>query len=598
MFQSRLTTFIAFAFFTTNLVSAKVIHADVIYETRSLSGDPAPVADDGIVLQSFDLVAINRNGAVAFSCYLGGLGIEPASEMGVFTDVPGTLRAVAYAGEPISASDASFVFRDLFYGVVVNDQGDVAFIAYLENQQSSTYFGEGVFVDSLGSRRTVGKTGDLAPGIDSGLTLGSLDQVLLNNSGQTAVFPILGNVSPGSLAASAVYAEVEGQLELVVHGGDPAPECGAESYLALSPSPSMQFVMNDSGTLAFFSYVIGPGTTALDNQAIFAGSPGSVDLVMRTNQPAPTVTPGVTFAGHTNRPYPTINAEGDVSFTSLLAGEGVTNINRFGVFSATPEAKQLVVRSGDLLNLNGEDVVVRGFGGPVGVNNSSGMWAMLAAAADPNDVSSYQDVVLSGVPGAFRIVAKVGDPASGAPDGISFNSFPYAPHLNAHGQTAFLATFTGEGVSIFRNEGIWMTDSSGAVWLVAREGDLFDVNDDPAAEDLRTISDVYLVDGSAGEDSRPRAFNDAGQLAIRLSFEDGTSGVFVARIENSTNCECAGDMNADLQIDGRDIQRFVGCIVAPDGSDCACVDVDGNGVPDIGDLSYFALRLIGGENCE
>jgi hypothetical protein len=66
--------------------------------------------------------------------------------------------------------------------------------------------------------------------------------------------------------------------------------------------------------------------------------------------------------------------------------------------------------------------------------------------------------------------------------------------------------------------------------LVARTGDLFDVNDDPLIEDMRTISVVNMVGGSGGEDGLGISFNDAGQLAFNLFFTDGTGGIFVATI--------------------------------------------------------------------
>jgi hypothetical protein len=85
-------------------------------------------------------------------------------------------------------------------------------------------------------------------------------------------------------------------------------------------------------------------------------------------------------------------------------------------------------------------------------------------------------------------------------------------------QVAFHVKLTGPGVTAANDTGIWVTDLTGALRLVAREGDLFDVNDDPMIEELRT---VFLTKLSGG------GFNNAGELAIALTFTDNSGGVFV-----------------------------------------------------------------------
>lgn len=109
------------------------------------------------------------------------------------------------------------------------------------------------------------------------------------------------------------------------------------------------------------------------------------------------------------------------------------------------------------------------------------------------------------------------------------------PVLNGAGQTAFTATLTGADVDNTNDRGLWATDLDGLVTLVIREGDLFDVDDDPINEDYRTVASIINYVGIGNEGGRASSFNDAGQLAFSATFTDGSSGVFVATIPEPTS---------------------------------------------------------------
>ncbi len=63
--------------------------------------------------------------------------------------------------------------------------------------------------------------------------------------------------------------------------------------------------------------------------------------------------------------------------------------------------------------------------------------------------------------------------------------------------------------------------------LVAREGDLLDIDDGPST-DFRTIDFLDFFADTGNGDGRRSGFNDLGQLAFLASFTDGTSGIFVS----------------------------------------------------------------------
>ena len=60
-------------------------------------------------------------------------------------------------------------------------------------------------------------------------------------------------------------------------------------------------------------------------------------------------------------------------------------------------------------------------------------------------------------------------------------------------------------------------------------------------------------------------------------------------------CYCLGDLNGDGKKDGRDVQQFVGCILA--AGNCSCADVDGANGVNLNDVSAFVSDLLAGTTC-
>jgi hypothetical protein len=96
--------------------------------------------------------------------------------------------------------------------------------------------------------------------------------------------------------------------------------------------------------------------------------------------------------------------------------------------------------------------------------------------------------------------------------------------LNNAGQIAIRGGLYGSGVDSTNNDGIWATDRTGALQLIARRGDPLEV----APGDFRTISGLNFVGNTGTSDGRPSHFNNLGQLAFSAEFTDGSSGIFVS----------------------------------------------------------------------
>src|SRR5690606_22350888 len=110
----------------------------------------------------------------------------------------------------------------------------------------------------------------------------------------------------------------------------------------------------------------------------------------------------------------------------------------------------------------------------------------------------------------------------------------------ADGQIAFRGYLIGSGIDETNDSGIWATNTSGVLQLIAREGDPFEV----APGDSRIVSRLGFATDTGGES---RGFNGLGQLAFAAYFADGTAGVFVA-----STATLASDFDHDGDVDGRD----------------------------------------------
>jgi hypothetical protein len=61
-------------------------------------------------------------------------------------------------------------------------------------------------------------------------------------------------------------------------------------------------------------------------------------------------------------------------------------------------------------------------------------------------------------------------------------------------------------------------------------------------------------------------------------------------------CWCLSDLNNDGSRDGLDVQGFVDCMIAG-GVNCACADMDRNGLLNMTDVDTFVSGLLVGGDC-
>ncbi|MEZ6193654.1 MAG: hypothetical protein R3C45_20620 [Phycisphaerales bacterium] len=361
-----------------------------------------------------------------------------------------------------------------------------------------------------------------------------------NDLGQTAFLGLLEGDTVDYTNDKGIWIEQSpGTLTLTAREGDTAPDTEPGVTFNAVGAP----LLNNTGQIAFLATLTGTGITGTNNRGIWMGHPGTLQLTARTGDAAPGTEPGLVFS---NLTYPSINDAGQVAFFANINGPGITNSNNSGIWTGPSAAPQLLIREGAAAPGNEPGVVFSGFGGPS--LNRAGNVAFYGVVTGPGVFPTNNTGIWSQGGGTLEQIVREGDHAPGTNPGVTFATFdrPDTIVLNGAGQLAFLGWLTGIDVNTTNDQGIWATDIDGNLHLVLREGSLFDVSDDPLIEDLRTVSSMGMHVGT--EDGRPVGFNNAGQIALLLTFTDGTSGVFVANIglpatSTATASFCINDLN-------------------------------------------------------
>lgn len=514
------------------------------FRTVALSGDVAPVG--GGVLppfprfdnQIFHGISVNADGQVAFYANLTGVGIDVSNQVGIWSEGSGSLGLVARRGNQAPGTPFGVKLAALSHPVL-NDVGQSAFRGSLTGPSTDATNLIGIWSEGSGSLNLVARAGDHAPGTLGGISfLGERDlgggfadfgmyEPVFNAAGKTAFSAYLTGPGIDETNDLGIWSEGSGSLALVAREGNQAPGTPfGVKFGGLSDTP----VLNSAGSTAFRGRVVGPGVDSTNENGIWAENrPGAIGLglVVRDGEAAPGTPLGVNFSSFFP---PVINDAGEIAFTGNLTGPGVDSTNDQGVWSEGSGPMSLVARAGNPAP-----------GTPFGIDfaffrhvviNAEGKTAFRGLLTGPGIDTSNREGIWSDASGSLTLIARESVAAPGTAPGVNFGELNNArPILNALGKVAFYGNLTGPGIDPSSNDGgIWAQDASGILQLIVREGDLFDVSNDPGDPDMRTI-DLLFFDGRTGlEDGRSGGFNDLGQVAFFAKFTDGSTGAFVTEV--------------------------------------------------------------------
>jgi hypothetical protein len=398
----------------------------------------------------------------------------------------------------------------------------------------------GIWSGAPGSLRLVAREGDPAPGVATGRNFSSFGSISLNDGGHTA---FRANLT--GLTTAGIWTDSSGVLApIALEGSQVLGLPNGTTFKALS-SPQL----SATGRTAFHATIQGPGVSPFNDDVLCLQDVESLRIIVRESNYAPGTPSGTTLEGAFwigFSPF-SLTPTGKLAFQSDLAGTGIDDSNDVGIWSNSSGWLALVAREGD-----------QAPGTPIGANfsrfafdtasslvvqksfaqSSDGrlaFWAQLTGTG----VSSANDIgIWSEGPGALQLIAREGDIAPGLGEQARFKTF-FADSvlLNSTGQTAFVATLEGDGITAANDQGIWIYDPTGASRLIIREGDVAEV----ATNDFRTFASFTPVNNKF-------QLNDLGQVAFMATFTDNSQAILVSQLAESL----PGDFDSDGDVDGRD----------------------------------------------
>jgi hypothetical protein len=497
----------------------------VIYQTVAISGQHAPGTAAGVTYSNFDTPSLNNTGQAIFSGHLTtSAGVTASTDDVVYAGPFASPQLVARAGDPAPGMPAGVNYSLFNNGFVfigatlINDAGQIAFLTQLTGSGVTTSNDDAFYGGTVGSPQLLARAADPAPGTPAGVAYRDFQLVHLNENGQVSVFAVLTGGGVTSANSTAIYAGAVGSLQLAARNGNPAPgTTGSYTLLGLEE-------FNDAGQVAFGSSVSGA------NNGIFAGAAGSVQLVARQGGPAHDAPPGVSYAGQA---APDLSNAGVAYRAFWNTGVGGVNSTNDEVLYAGPiTSPTLLAREGNAAP-----------GTPAGVNyssfrnpalNDAGHVAFFSVLTGPGVTTANDEAVFAGLRATPQLIAREGDPAPGTTAGVVFSSMPNVVQVghiapNVAGQIALPMMLTGSGVTTANDGALFLFDPGLGAMLIAREGNLFDIGGGV----FRTIADNGISFAAAPglrEDQSVNGLSNDGTLVFRLTFTNGTSGIFTAAV--------------------------------------------------------------------
>jgi hypothetical protein len=439
----------------------------------------------------------NFGNALAFPPVAAGHSIAVAAQTGSFKsgvwELNGdTLTKVELAGDAVSGLPGA-TYNGIAQGLSINQSGNVAFTIDMINAPSLF----AVASNAGGSLQLVARSATAAPG--SSGNFASFDQPIITNNGNVAFRASLSGGSSGSGIWTTGFGP---GITLVGRDGSAIPGGGTLSSVFDSAPPAA-------------------ASSGVSFQA--NANPGTLDTVWAFNatglQPIASehgAAPGVAGATFSFFHPPTYNDAGQVAFQANLVGNPTFN----AIFRDLGQGLQVVAGNG----LPAPSIAGAKFGGlDQPAMNGSGT---IAFTGYLDSFSVPTNTGLNGIwtispNGQINEVARQGNAVPDLPGntfGVGFQQFA----ISNTGQLAWYGSMNGAS-----NYALFAQDPLGHIHTLVQRGQTIQV-----LGLSHTVNSIYLADdvnGTSGQ-SVNESWTSNGRLVYRLTFTDGTSGIFYSTV--------------------------------------------------------------------
>lgn len=471
--------------------------ADVLIQKVAVIGDPSPL---GAFSYAFGTPRLNTNGILAFDAATRiGLHDYPS----VWSGSPGALVPRVVTGETVMTPQGPVVLApNPMQQVRINSNGDLALMT------------NGMVIrDQGGVKQLLLRSGDAAFG--GGTYLIDVNDGPVNDNAFS--FNNQGRVAARFQGTSG--APFKTGLLLNAPGVRQAPFLTGTSVGPVASGLAVQsanqpLFQNNLGTTLTTVELQGTGVTASNDEAFVAFTGSQHVIVAREGSAVGGDSDGRTLRQLATRMSLTDN--GRIGTTAALNPLVPGGAGPRCLLIGNQSGLEVRVREGTPAPGFSSGVTYRAFGIPA-INDAG----MAAFVADTTDRSSLWGVWTVGATGTPNLVTSYGQPAPGTQELFQGAITDSRVTLNAAGQILFEARLTGDGYGLFA------TTLAGNLVKVMATGDMIDVGSGV----LRRVNTVRAANpGDALGLLDGGAFNDAGMVAIRVTFDDSTSGIYVAQV--------------------------------------------------------------------
>lgn len=567
------------------LLCAQAVSAQSLQQyTLVKSGDVLPGLPSGVTIERMGTPAVSKDGDIAFVAWLQGEGIITGqNDSGIWRQVDGgDFELLARTGDQAPGVDDGLVY-DIIQRPNINRYGRVAFNASLRGEGIDSSNNIGFWSDGLTpSIRLVARLGDPAPGTEPGTVFSFFG----NDYALAQTRPYFSDSGVMTLAAtlsgSAVTTENDrglwvgnaGAFALELRAGDSA----VPPYEAYTIETVGSSQINSSNDLFSYIALAGPGVDTSNNGVVIVKRGGNGwQALIRSGDHAPGMPSDVLLRSvHLGG----ITDDGRVSIHSRLISEQYDNPGDGANWQEMPDGQLRLTLFTDMPGpWNPDDVVIESVAssrlGRVRTTQYSSFFE-----AGQGMKRCLLDI---GSDGSVKLLHFQDEQAAGLDAGVLYYSFPSIGD-NSVGWYFISAKLSGSGVDSTNDKGLWLCHDGMTPLLVARTGETVDLDDSPAGNDLRVISDLYTLLGSGGEDGRRRNLSDNNRLAYLLYFTDGTRAIRVAKVV------CIADVNGDGIVSPADFSAWVAAFNAQ-ASEC---DQNGDGSCTPADFSAWVANYNAG----